>query len=152
MKRVGLILAVVTVMVIQGPLAPAQENTSVAIIRSGLLGAGAGAIGGAVSGGDSNDLWISALTGAGVNIIGGSLLDMLTGGTTSTNVRAAKSRPVVSSYSGRHIYQRKSRKKPLYASRYEEGYADGFKEGYLKAYLDAYKRGYEEGYRDGRRR
>jgi len=52
------------------------ENTSLDILRQGLLGAGTGAIAADVSGGKAGT---GALIGAGTNVIGGVLLNMLTG-------------------------------------------------------------------------
>ena len=59
--------------------AHAGEDDSRNLLKEGLLGAGSGAIGGAVSGAKGRDLWKGALAGAGVNIVGGALLDSLSG-------------------------------------------------------------------------
>ncbi len=53
-----------------------QEDPNKKIIKSGLLGAGVGAISSSASGGDAGK---GALIGAGTNVIGGALLDSLTG-------------------------------------------------------------------------
>jgi len=53
-----------------------QEDPNKKIIKSGLLGAGVGAISASASGGSAGK---GALIGAGTNIIGGALLDSLTG-------------------------------------------------------------------------
>ena len=55
---------------------PPQEDPNKKIIKSGLLGAGTGAIAAGASGGNAGK---GALIGAGTNIIGGALLDSLTG-------------------------------------------------------------------------
>lgn len=55
---------------------PPQENPNSKILKQGLLGAGTGAIASSASGGDAGK---GALIGAGTNIIGGALLDSLTG-------------------------------------------------------------------------
>ncbi|PIU40413.1 MAG: hypothetical protein COT00_01840, partial [Candidatus Omnitrophica bacterium CG07_land_8_20_14_0_80_50_8] len=55
-------------------------STSLDILREGLLGAGTGAIAASASGGNAGK---GALIGAGTNVIGGALLDMLTGPSTS---------------------------------------------------------------------
>lgn len=54
---------------------PPQEDPNKKIIKSGLLGAGTGAIAASASGGDAGK---GALIGAGTNVIGGALLDTLT--------------------------------------------------------------------------
>jgi hypothetical protein len=53
-----------------------QEDPSKKILKQGLLGAGTGAIAASASGGKAGK---GALIGAGTNIIGGALLDSLTG-------------------------------------------------------------------------
>jgi hypothetical protein len=53
-----------------------QEDPNRKIIKSGLLGAGVGAISASASGGKAGK---GALIGAGTNVIGGALLDTLMG-------------------------------------------------------------------------
>jgi len=103
----------------------AETNSSSDILRSGLLGAGAGAVGGAASGAKGRDVWKGALAGAGVNILGGALLDSMSGEKVrdvqevdSTNPRTA----------------------------YSDGYEDGYRNGYKKGYTDGYKEGLKEAY------
>ncbi len=55
--------------------APPQEDPNRRILRQGLLGAGVGAIAAGASGGKVGQ---GALIGAGTNVIGGALLDVLT--------------------------------------------------------------------------
>jgi hypothetical protein len=57
-------------------LAPPQEDPNKKILKQGLLGAGTGAIAASASGGKAGT---GALIGAGTNVIGGALLDTLTG-------------------------------------------------------------------------
>ena len=54
--------------------APPQQDANQKIIKSGLLGAGVGAISASASGGSAGK---GALIGAGTNVIGGALLDSL---------------------------------------------------------------------------
>ncbi len=56
---------------------PPQEDPNKKILKSGLLGAGTGAIAASASGGSAGK---GALIGAGTNVIGGALLDTLMGG------------------------------------------------------------------------
>ena len=56
--------------------APPQEDPTKKILKQGLLGAGTGAIASSASGGNAGK---GALIGAGTNVIGGALLDMLSG-------------------------------------------------------------------------
>jgi len=125
MRKVFLFLVVVALfsvilIALMGPISFAQSDGSRKILREGLLGAGAGAVGGAVSGGDGGDLWKGALAGAGVNIVGGALLDSISGEQVGT-VREVESMNSQGAY--------------------REGYQDGFQSGY--------KQGYREGIRDG---
>lgn len=55
---------------------PPQEDPTKKILKQGLLGAGTGAIAASASGGNAGK---GALIGAGTNVIGGALLDMLSG-------------------------------------------------------------------------
>ena len=95
------------------------------LLRQGLLGAGAGAVGGAASGAKGRDVWKGALAGAGVNIIGGALLDSMSG-------EKVKSVQEVDSVSPRTAYS--------------DGYEDGYSNGYKKGYTDGYKEGLKESY------
>lgn len=64
------------VYVQQGPVYQTpQEDPNKKILKSGLLGAGTGALASSMSGGDAGK---GALIGAGTNVIGGALLDTLT--------------------------------------------------------------------------
>lgn len=98
----------------------ADEDDSRSLLKEGLLGAGAGAIGGAASGAKGGDLWKGALAGAGVNIVGGALLDSLSGEKVDnvSNVDSAAPR-------------------------------DAFSDGYQQGYANGYKAGYTDGYKDG---
>jgi hypothetical protein len=122
MKRIFAILVMVTLVAV-GSLSHAGQRTSGDILKEGLLGAGAGAIGGAVSGGDSDDLWKGALAGAGVNIVGGALLDSITGEQVSTVQQVQTMSP---------------------QSAYSEGYQDGFNNGFKQGYTQGYKEGLKE--------
>lgn len=65
------------------------------ILKNGLLGAGTGAIAAGTSGGNAGQ---GALIGAGTNVIGGALLDMLT--TPSAPARSAPPQQYNQGYSG----------------------------------------------------
>ena len=54
---------------------PPQESGASKVIKQGLLGAGTGALASGMSGGSAGK---GALIGAGTNVIGGALLDMMT--------------------------------------------------------------------------
>jgi len=58
-----------------------DDDSTRNILKQGLLGAGTGAIASGVSGGNAGT---GALVGAGTNVIGGALLDAITGPSTSS--------------------------------------------------------------------
>jgi hypothetical protein len=122
MKAVLLVLLVMSMVMV--PFA-ASFADGTDIIKSGLLGAGAGAVGGAASGAKGGDLWKGALAGAGVNIVGGALLDSMSG----EKVRSTQ-----------EVDQTSSREA------YSTGYNDGYQNGYKKGYTDGYKEGLQEAY------
>ncbi len=101
----------------------AARNSSSDLLKAGLLGAGAGAIGGAASGAKGGDVWKGALAGAGVSIIGGALLDSMSG----EKVEDVQN---VDSVSPRTAYS--------------DGYEAGYENGYKKGYTDGYKEGMKE--------
>jgi hypothetical protein len=107
----------------------ADRNSS-KLLREGLLGAGAGAVGGAASGAKGGDVWKGALAGAGVNIVGGALLDSISGEQVNTVQKVDNTAP-----------------RQAYSNGYEDGYASGYKKGYT----DGYKEGLKEGYRENAR-
>ncbi|MDD4013155.1 MAG: hypothetical protein PHW14_03065 [Candidatus Omnitrophica bacterium] len=97
-----------------------QTSDSRDLLREGLLGAGAGAVGGAASGAKGSNVWKGALAGAGVNIVGGALLDSLSGEKVSSVEDVDSSTP---------------------RDAYGEGYQDGYNNGYKTGYTDGYKDG-----------
>jgi len=123
MKR-GIVLLTLAFIIVPLAAANAGQKTTGDLLREGLLGAGAGAVGGAASGGDSGDLWKGALAGAGVNVVGGAVLDSITGEEVSTveNVQSMNS-------------------KDAYSSGYSEGFTNGFKQGYMQGYKEGLKEG-----------
>jgi len=92
------------------------------LLREGLLGAGAGAIGGAASGAKGRDVWKGALAGAGVNIIGGALLDSISGEKVQQDNRVQDMQP-----------------RDAYGSGYKDGYYNGYKAGYTEGFKDGLK-------------
>ncbi len=68
-----------------------QEDPNKKVLKQGLLGAGVGAISSSASGGDAGK---GALIGAGTNVIGGALLDTLTGPSQPQTTRRVVYQPV----------------------------------------------------------
>jgi hypothetical protein len=101
------------------PLSCAADRS---VLEEGLLGAGAGAVGGWASGAKSKNVWKGALAGAGVSVVGGAILDAASREHVST-VDEVKAMP-----------------------NNQEAFINGYKEGYN----NGYKQGYVEGLREGR--
>ena len=89
-----------------------QEDPNKKILKSGLLGAGTGAIASSASGGDAGK---GALIGAGTNVVGGALLDMLT-----TPSQPAQPQYVQQGYAQQPVYQQQPvqyAQQPVYDNR-----------------------------------
>ena len=113
----------------------------IAILRQGILGAGTGAIATAATGGKGDRVWKGALIGAGVNVIGGALLDVLTGERVGTVTYAQPAQQVV--YVQRAepaIVQYQTRRPRTNSAQrriYRQGFMNGYDRGYQNGYLDA---------------
>ena len=121
MKKICAILAILAIFFSMSGQSYAKEERQ--ILREGLLGAGAGAVGGLASGAKGGDVWKGALAGAGVNIVGGVLLDAISGEKVGTvdNVKAMDAQDA-----------------------YKEGYKDGYENGYKQGFTSGYKEGTKE--------
>ena len=115
-------------LLVSMPLAEsfAARKSSADLLREGLLGAGAGAVGGAASGAKGGDIWKGALAGAGVNIVGGALLDSMSGEKVDSADRVDSVSP-----------------RTAYSDGYEAGYQNGYKKGYTDGYKDGMKESYQ---------
>ena len=98
----GVALAVLGAFVSVSPVF-ADQNTD--IIKNGLLGAGVGAISAEASGGKAGK---GALIGAGVNVIGGALLNFFTGSSASLSSQPAY-------YPQQPVYVQPTYTQPIYA-------------------------------------
>lgn len=76
MRNVIVIIASICFVVSTASYGLAQEDAATRILKSGLVGAGSGALAAGMSGGDAGK---GALIGMGTSVIGGALLDMLSG-------------------------------------------------------------------------
>ncbi len=124
MKKI-VTLALIVAFVL-GSMTVFADRDSSDILRQGLLGAGAGAVGGAASGAKGGDIWKGALAGAGVNILGGALLDSISGEKVSSTQQVDNSHP---------------------RDAYSQGYQDGYNNGYKAGYTSGYKEGLQESYK-----
>ncbi|MFQ5953182.1 MAG: hypothetical protein ACE5JK_07245 [Candidatus Omnitrophota bacterium] len=121
------IIALMVFMTVSDGFAQRRRKSSSDLLREGLLGAGAGAVGGAASGAKGGDIWKGALAGAGVNIVGGALLDSMSGDQVDTTQRIDSVSP-----------------RTAYSDGYEAGYQNGYKQGYTEGYKDGLKESYKE--------
>jgi len=127
MKRIFAITLAFTFLIVTAiPFSYAQNKSAGDILKEGLLGAGAGALGGLASGAKGGDAWKGALAGAGVTIVGGALLDSISG----EKVNSVK-----------HVESMPS----------SDAYGAGYKEGFNNGYKQGYTQGYKEGVRENAR-
>ncbi len=127
MKKIFAVLVVVTFTVsflFIAPMTCMAENGS-DVLKQGLLGAGAGAVGGWASGAKSKNVWKGALAGAGVNIVGNAILD------SSSNEHVATTKEVDSMPSNQEAF----------TNGYKEGYNNGYKQGYVDGLKDGHNLG-----------
>ena len=124
--RLLVCLIIISLMIVVPVSKSFAGSNSSDLLRQGLLGAGAGAVGGAASGAKGGDLWKGALAGAGVNIVGGALLDSMSGEKVEDTHHVDSVSP-----------------RTAYSEGYESGYANGYKMGYT----DGYKEGLRDAYR-----
>jgi hypothetical protein len=118
----GRYIAVLSIFALAFSLADfawADEEGTKKVLKEGLLGAGAGAVGGWASGAKTGDVWKGALAGAGVNIVGDALLDAISG-------ERVESVDKVSRLDAQNAYK----------DGYKEGYANGYKQGYTAGFKD----------------
>lgn len=85
-KHIFTLITVLTSIIFIASFAFGQnDDTTRNVLKNGLLGAGTGAIAAGASGGNAGQ---GALIGAGTNVIGGALLDMITAPPASSSRRA----------------------------------------------------------------
>jgi len=111
---VGLVYFMVFFAICEGVTA---QKSSSDLLKAGLLGAGAGAVGGAASGAKGGNVWKGALAGAGVTILGGALLDSISGEKVDDVDKIDGVSP-----------------RTAYSDGYEAGYGNGYKKGYTEGY------------------
>jgi len=113
------------------------------ILKDGLLGGASGAVGGAASGAKSGELWKGALAGAATNVVGGALIDTISGKKEQPQV-VHTVQPQVQ-YVDRVVYQDRIVEKPVE----KIVYIDREPPGLSKKIDGAYTRGYTKGVNDG---
>lgn len=109
---------------------PAHAD-SIAVLRQGLLGAGTGAVATAASGARGDAVWRGALVGAGVNVVGGALLDVLTGDGVRTVTYVRNPQPVTVVVPARRPTRQLANRRI-----YRTGFRNGYRQGYMDGYID----------------
>lgn len=122
MKKILIVILIATFVLTSSLCYAAGKKSSSDLLKEGLLGAGAGAVGGLASGAKGGDIWKGALAGAGVNIIGGALLDSISG------ERVGSIQEVESMDS-----------KSAFGTGYKEGFNSGYKQGYKEGLKEGLK-------------
>jgi len=129
MKRLSILIIV---CLISATFYSTAYADSIAVLKQGILGAGTGAVASAMSGGKSDRVWQGALVGAGITVVGGALLDMLTGERIETVTYARNVQPAVIVTPAR-----RARPSTAYRRVYKQGFRNGYNQGYRDGYEDA---------------
>lgn len=124
MKALCILLALAFTLGLVTPVCFADEGSN-KILKEGLLGAATGAVAAGASGGKAGK---GALIGAGVNVVGGALLDSITTpAQPQQQVQQVQTVPV-------QAVGVQSSASAAYQQGYNEGYQKGFDIGYEKGY------------------
>lgn len=119
MRTICIALSLALVLGLLAPVCFAQQDENKSILKEGLMGAATGAIASSASGGKAGK---GALIGAGVNVVGGALLDTITAPAPqpTQQVQAVQAVPV----------QQVSGVPSLFDQGYQRGFQDGYDKGY----------------------
>ena len=132
MKKLFMFLTALTV--ISYFTVPAMCASNSDILKDGLLGAATGAISAEASGGKAGK---GALIGAGVNVVGGALLDSITAPKAGT-VQESQVIPSQQQVQGMPSSD-------AFQNGYQQGYEQGIQSGYQQGYNAGFTKGYEAG-------
>ena len=105
------------------------EGDSSEILKTGLLGAATGAIASEASGGKAGK---GALIGAGTNVIGGALFDVISGS-------GKKSSQPAQAVPQQQVYYQQVPATGQAGDPYQETYNRGFQDGYRQGYRDGFR-------------
>ena len=136
MRTTAMVAATLMMAALVVPRGWADEETAKKILKDGLLGAGVGAVSSAASGGKAGK---GALIGAGTNVVGGAVIDLLTGSGSRPSEPAPPSYPQPQpTYTppAQPVYAQPVAAYPPapsgsdYQSGYQKGYQEGFQQGF----------------------
>lgn len=139
MKTQRILVALVMTLAMCGPRGWADEETAKKILKEGLLGAGVGAVSAGASGGKAGK---GALIGAGTSVVGGAVVDLLTGG-------GKPAEPTPQSYpQPAPTYTPGAYPQPV---AYPAAPVGGdYQTGYQKGYQEGFQQGFQQGVQQGR--
>ncbi len=120
MRLISAIICILLLAAFGTPCGNAEEAAE-KILKEGILGA---AVGAAASEWGEGKAGKGALIGAGVNIVGGLLLDSITGAPVGTVGEVERMGSTEA---------------------YRQGYQQGYQQGFQQGFKDAYQKGYESG-------
>ena len=133
-------VTIVAVLAFMTPRVWADDETAKKILKDGLVGAGVGAVSSAASGGKAGK---GALIGAGANVVGGAVVDLLTGG-------GRPSEPPPSAYpQPPPTYTPGAYPQPV-ATYPSIPTGNDYQTGYQKGYQEGFQQGFQQGLQQGR--
>ena len=123
-----------------------DQDTAKKIIKNGLVGAGVGAVSAAASGGKAGK---GALIGAGTSVVGGAVVDLLTGGSQPQEPPPQTYPQPQPTYGA---YPAPAAAYPAPAAAYPAGGggASDYQTGYQKGYQEGFQQGFQQGLQQGR--
>ena len=142
MRTTGVVVAVLLAASAVGPRVWAADDSETAkkILKNGLLGAGVGAVSASASGGKAGK---GALIGAGTNVVGGAVVDLLTGGGQPQEAPVQAYPQPAPTYPVAYPQQPQA----AYPAPAPSG---DYNTGYQKGYQDGFQQGYQQGVQQGR--
>ena len=133
MARRHTYIMIVAALALTAPRGWADDEAAKKILKEGLVGAGVGAVSAQASGGKAGK---GELIGAGTNVVGNAVVDLLTGG-------SQPSEPAAPAY-------------PQPAPTYTPGAyppaptVSDYQTGYQKGYQEGFQQGFQQGLQQGR--
>ncbi len=123
-----------------------DQDAAKKIIKNGLIGAGVGAVAAAASGGKAGK---GALIGAGTSVVGGAVVDLLTGGQQPQEPPAQAYPQPPPTYTP-NAYPAPAAAYPAPTAAYPAGGSGDYQTGYQKGYQEGFQQGFQQGLQQGR--
>lgn len=136
-KQLGVVI--VAVLALTAPRAWADDEAAKKILKDGILGAGVGAVSAGASGGKAGK---GALIGAGTNVVGGAVIDLLTGSGQPKEPAYPQPAPTYP----QPTYPAQT----TYPGSVPAPTAGDYQTGYQKGYQEGFNQGFQQGLQQGR--